>query len=159
MSERTIAAISTPSGEGAIGVIRISGENAISVADKVFKSVSGTPLSSLGGYRAAYGEIYNGQEFLDNAVALVFKSPKSYTGEDVVEISVHGGALMLRSVLRAILGNGAEPAMPGEFTKRAFLNGKLDYRKQKALWVLYLPKMSQGLKCPGLPYQAKFPKK
>ena len=146
MSERTIAAISTPSGEGAIGVIRISGENAISVADKVFKSVSGTPLSSLGGYRAAYGEIYNGQEFLDNAVALVFKSPKSYTGEDVVEISVHGGALMLRSVLRAILGNGAEPAMPGEFTKRAFLNGKLDLSKAESIMGLISAENESGLK-------------
>lgn len=146
MSERTIAAISTPSGEGAIGVIRISGDNAISVADKIFKSVSGAPLSSLSGYHAAYGEIYNGEEFLDNAVALVFKAPKSYTGEDVVEISVHGGALMLRSVLRTILENGAEPATAGEFTKRAFLNGKLDLSKAESIMGLISAENEAGLK-------------
>lgn len=146
MSERTIAAISTPSGEGAIGVIRISGDNAVMVADKVFKSVSGAPLSSLQGYRAAYGEIYNGEEFLDNAVALVFKAPKSYTGEDVVEISVHGGALMLRSVLRTILENGAEPATAGEFTKRAFLNGKLDLSKAESIMGLISAENEAGLK-------------
>ena len=146
MSERTIAAISTPAGEGAIGVIRISGDNAVSVADKVFKSVSGTPLASLPGYHAAYGEIYNGEEFLDNAVALVFKAPKSYTGEDVVEISVHGGALMLRSVLRTILENGAEPATAGEFTKRAFLNGKLDLSKAESIMGLISAENEAGLK-------------
>lgn len=146
MSERTIAAISTPAGEGAIGVIRISGENAISVADKIFKSISGAPLTSLQGYRAAYGEIYNGKEFLDNAVALVFRAPKSYTGEDVVEISVHGGALMLRSVLRTILENGAEPAAAGEFTKRAFLNGKLDLSKAESIMGLISAENEAGLK-------------
>ena len=126
MAERTIAAISTPQGEGAIGVIRISGEDAVAVADRIFRPLGDKPLRELSGYRAAYGEIYDGETFLDTAVALVFRAPKSYTGEDVVEISVHGGALMLRSVLRTILNNGAVPAAAGEFSKRAFLNGKLD---------------------------------
>lgn len=133
MSERTIAAISTPLGEGAIGVIRISGENAVEVADRVFFPVSGEKLSNLDGYRAAYGEIRGNGRVLDNAVALVFRAPKSYTGEEVVEISVHGGRLMLKEVLRLILANGAFPAEPGEFTKRAFLNGKLDLTKAESI--------------------------
>ncbi len=126
MSERTIAAIATPLGEGSIGVIRISGENAISVADKVFKGLSGKKLCELKGYSALYGNVVDNDKILDDAVALVFKAPLSYTGEDVVEISVHGGRLMLKAVLRVILENGAFMAEAGEFTKRAFLNGKLD---------------------------------
>ena len=133
MSEKTIAAISTPAGEGAIGIIRISGDDAVAVADRVFFPYSNKPLSTLGGYRAAYGEIKDGDKLLDNAVALVFRAPKSYTGEDIVEISVHGGALMLRSVLRLILQNGASPADRGEFTKRAFLNGKLDLTEAESI--------------------------
>lgn len=146
MAERTIAAISTPPGEGAIGIIRISGENAVLVADKVFFPVSGKPLESLSGYRAAFGEIRDGGTFLDNGVALVFRAPKSYTGEDVVEISVHGGAVMLRSILRAVLNNGAELASAGEFTKRAFLNGKLDLAKAESIMGLISAESEAGLK-------------
>lgn len=133
MSERTIAAISTALGEGGIAVIRISGESAIAVADKCFKSVSGEKLSSLKGYRAAFGSVFDGDTTLDDAVALVFRAPKSYTGEDVVEISVHGGRLMARQVLRAVLAAGAYPAENGEFTKRAFLNGKLDLARAESI--------------------------
>lgn len=133
MSERTIAAIATPLGEGGIGVIRISGENAISVADKCFKAFSGLKLSSLKGYEAAYGNLLDGDEVLDDGIALVFKAPKSYTGEDVVELSVHGGRLILKSVLRTVLANGANLAEAGEFTKRAFLNGKLDLTKAESV--------------------------
>ena len=130
---RTIAAIATPLGEGAIGVIRISGDTAVDVADSVFFPVSGGGLKELEGYRAAYGEIRDNGRVLDDAVALVFRTPKSYTGEDVVEISVHGGRLMLKEVLRLILANGAFPAEPGEFTKRAFLNGKLDLTRAESI--------------------------
>ena len=130
---RTIAAIATPLGEGAIGVIRISGDIAVDVADSVFFPVSGGGLKELEGYRAAYGEIRDNGRVLDDAVALVFRTPKSYTGEDVVEISVHGGRLMLKEVLRLILANGAFPAEPGEFTKRAFLNGKLDLTRAESI--------------------------
>ncbi len=146
MAEKTIAAISTPPGEGAIGVIRISGEDAVTVADKVFFPFSGKPLSSLSGYRAAYGEIRDGENLLDNAVALVFRAPKSYTGEDVVEISVHGGALMLRSVLRLILNSGAQPAAAGEFTKRAFLNGKTDLSRAESIMGLISAENEAALK-------------
>ena len=134
MSERTIAAIATPLGEGGIGVIRISGEDAISVADKCFTAFSGQKLSSLNGYQAAYGKVCNQSgEVVDDAVALVFRAPKSYTGEDIVEISVHGGTVITRQVLRIILENGAVMATGGEFTKRAFLNGKLDLTKAESV--------------------------
>lgn len=159
MSEKTIAAISTPSGEGAIGVIRISGKDAVTVADRVFFPFSGKPLSSLNGYRAAYGEIKSGENLLDNAVALVFKAPKSYTGEDVVEISVHGGALMLRSVLRLILENGAQPAERGEFTKRAFLNGKLDLAKAESIMGLISAENEASLKMSRAALGGKISKK
>lgn len=146
MAERTIAAISTPPGEGAIGVIRISGEDAIKVANRIFIPKNNRPLTELAGYRAAYGEIRDGDDFLDNAVALVFRAPKSYTGEDVVEISVHGGALMLRSILRLVLKNGAFPASAGEFTKRAFLNGKLDLTEAESIMGLISAENESALK-------------
>ncbi len=147
MSERTIAAIATPLGEGGIGVIRISGENAISVADKCFKAFSGAPLSALGGYEAAYGRVTdkNG-ETVDDAVALVFRAPKSYTGEDTVEISVHGGRIVTRKVLRRVLECGAALAAGGEFTKRAFLNGKLDLTKAESVMGLISARNDAALK-------------
>jgi len=133
MAERTIAAIATPAGDGALGVIRISGDDAITVADRIFTAFSGKKLSELEGYSAAYGEVKENGKRLDDAVALVFIAPHSYTGENTVEISVHGGSLMLRSVLRLILNNGAFLAEAGEFTKRAFLNGKLDLTKAESV--------------------------
>ncbi len=134
MSERTIAAIATPLGEGGISVIRISGDDAITVADKCFKSISGKKLCELGGYQALYGSIVDfNQNPLDNAVALVFLAPKSYTGENVVEISVHGGLVSTRQILRRVLECGARMAAGGEFTKRAFLNGKLDLAKAESV--------------------------
>ncbi len=134
MSERTIAAIATPLGEGGISVIRISGDDAISVADKCFEAFSGEKLSNLGGYQAAYGRVVNKNNItLDDAVALVFRAPKSYTGENVVEISVHGGRILARQVLRRVLECGATLATGGEFTKRAFLNGKLDLTKAESV--------------------------
>jgi tRNA modification GTPase len=101
MQDNTIAAISTPSGEGAIGVVRISGSNAFLVAEKVFKSFSGKTVAEIKGYIALYGEVYDGENRIDNAVLLKFCAPKSYTGEDVVEISVHGGSFVVNRVLRA----------------------------------------------------------
>ncbi len=133
MGERTIAAIATPLGEGSIGVIRISGDKAIEIADKVFFAFNGKNLLELSGYSATYGEIKDGDTVVDDGVALVFRSPKSYTGENVVEISLHGGRIILKSVLRLILQNGAFIAEPGEFTKRAFLNGKLDLTKAESV--------------------------
>lgn len=129
----TIAAISTPQAAGGLGVIRISGEDAILIADKVFSAFSRRPLNSLEGYRAAYGKVISGGEAVDEAVALVFRAPKSYTGEDVVEFSCHGGLFVLQKVLRSIFEAGAVPAKPGEFTRRAFLNGKMDLTEAEAV--------------------------
>lgn len=133
MNENTIAAISTAQGQGGIGIIRISGNNAIEIADKIFKSVSGKSLSAMEGYRASYGKAVDGDEMLDEVVAIVYRSPKSFTGEDVVELCCHGGLYITRRVLRAVLDNGAVLAQPGEFTKRAFLNGKMDLSEAQAV--------------------------
>ena len=130
---KTIAAISTAQGEGGIGIIRISGDESIAVADKVFQNINGKLLSEMKGYTAAYGKIVSGAEELDEAVALVFRSPHSYTGEDVVELSCHGGVFITEQVLRAVLEAGAAPAQAGEFTKRAFLNGKVDLTEAEAV--------------------------
>ena len=129
----TIAAISTAQGEGGIGVIRISGDRAIEIADAVFKNINGKKLADMKGYTAAYGSILYENEKLDEAVALVFRAPHSYTGENVVELSCHGGIYITRQVLRAVLEAGAKPAEAGEFTKRAFLNGKLDLTEAEAV--------------------------
>ena len=122
----TVAAISTGKAPGGIGIVRISGENAISVADSVFSSFNGKKLCEISGYSALYGKAYDKTGNIDNVVALVFKAPKSYTGEDVVEISCHGGLFVTDKVLKAVYDAGAIPAEAGEFTKRAFLNGKMD---------------------------------
>lgn len=133
MKNKTIAAIATPMGEGSVGVIRISGDDAFPIADSVFRSFSGRKISDISGYSALYGEVLSGGERIDTAVALKFKSPKSYTGEDVVEISLHGGRYVVKRALRAILEAGATAAAPGEFTKRAFFNNKLDLVEAEAV--------------------------
>lgn len=123
----SVAAISTPPAPAGLGVIRISGPESIAIADRVFRALgTGKTLSQLDGYSALYGHVFDANGDIDDCVALVFRAPHSYTGEDVVELSCHGGVYLLRRVLRAVLDNGASPAEAGEFTKRAFLNGKLD---------------------------------
>ena len=133
MSEKTITAISTAQGEGGIGVIRISGDNAFEIADKVFKSINNKKIAEMKGYTASFGKICHNGEEIDEAVALVFRAPQSYTGEDVVELSCHGGIYITKQVLRAVLDAGATPAQAGEFTKRAFLNGKIDLTEAEAV--------------------------
>lgn len=133
ISGGTIAAVSTPAGEGGIGVIRISGDRSISIAESCFCAFSGKKLSSLEGYSALYGKIISNGEELDTGIALVFRSPHSYTGEDVVELSVHGGRLMVQSVLRAVLAAGAVPAARGEFSRRAYMNGKMDLARAESI--------------------------
>lgn len=133
MSEKIIAAIATPQGTGGISVIRVSGEGCIALCDKVFRAAGKTTLQSLKGYTARYGGIYDKDELVDEVVCLVYKAPHSYTGEDVVEISCHGGVYITNRVLRVILDAGAKVAEGGEFTKRAFLNGKLDLTQAEAV--------------------------
>lgn len=131
--DKTIAAISTAQGAGGIGVIRISGERAVEISDDIFRAKSNKKISDLKGYTAAFGDVYYDNEKIDEAVALVFRAPHSYTGEDVVEISCHGGIYVTKQVLRAVLNSGASAAGPGEFTKRAFLNGKIDLTEAEAV--------------------------
>ncbi|MBR2715817.1 MAG: tRNA uridine-5-carboxymethylaminomethyl(34) synthesis GTPase MnmE [Ruminococcus sp.] len=133
MLNSTIAAISTAQGLGGIGVIRISGDDAFTIADKVFVAVSNNKLGDVKGYTAHFGAVYYNNEKIDECVATVFRAPHSYTGENVVEFSVHGGTYVTKTVLRAVLDNGAVPALAGEFTKRAFLNGKLDLTEAEAV--------------------------
>ena len=132
---KTIAAISTAPAVGGIGVIRISGENAIAVAETVFRPLSTKKsLSEMKGYTAAFGYVYApNQTKLDECVALVFRAPHSYTGENVVELSCHGGLFLLKKVLEAVYAAGAVPAEAGEFTKRAFLNKKIDLTEAEAV--------------------------
>lgn len=129
----TIAAVATPNSAGGIAVIRISGPEAVKTADRVFKAASGRRLDELKGYRAAFGAVYDKDEKIDDAIALVFRAPHSYTGEDVVEISCHGGIYITRKILRLILDAGASMAAGGEFSKRAFLNGKMSLTQAEAV--------------------------
>lgn len=133
MEQKTIAAIATAQGAGGIGVIRISGTQALSIAERVFRPASGKKINEMAGYTAAYGSVYDGEEKLDDGVLLVFRAPHSYTGDDVAEISCHGGVYVTKSVLRAVFSAGASPAGPGEFTQRAFLNGKLGLTEAEAV--------------------------
>ena len=132
--EKTIAAVSTAPAPGGIGIVRISGEEALAVADQVFRGVSGKKLSEMRGYTAQLGGAFTpAGERLDDVVALVYRSPKSYTGEDVVELSCHGGLYVTKRLLQLVLDAGASPAGPGEFTRRAFLNGKMDLAQAEAV--------------------------
>ncbi len=146
MSE-TIAAISTPNAVGGISVIRVSGPDAITVSERVFEGVSGKKLSSMKGYTAAYGKVYDREGEIDSAVALVYHGPKSYTGEDVVELSCHGGMIVTRRLLRSLLDAGARLAEPGEFTKRAFLNGKMSLTQAESVLDLINSQSEQAARC------------
>lgn len=131
---QTVAAISTPNACGGIGVIRISGDDAIAIAERVFISARGKAVSEMSGYTCAYGMIHDTQgEPIDDVVLTVFRKPHSYTGEDVVEISCHGGIYICRKIMTLLFSVGASPAAAGEFTKRAFLNGKLDLSQAEAV--------------------------
>ena len=132
MSE-TIAAIATPQAAGGIGIVRISGEKACEIADRVFTAADKTMLIDSNGYAAHFGHVYDDTEKIDDAIALVFKAPKSYTGEDVVELQCHGGLYVIRNVLRSVLKHGARMADAGEFTRRAFENGKMSLTQAEAV--------------------------
>jgi tRNA modification GTPase len=127
----TIAAVATPPGEGAIALVRISGPEAVAVAQRVF--AGRTKLDALRPRMLYRGKIVDGEVALDDVLLAVFRAPASYTGEDVVEITCHGGVLVTRRILEAVLRSGARAAEPGEFTQRAFLNGKLELTQAEAV--------------------------
>ncbi len=131
--DAVIAAVSTPPGKGGVAVIRVSGEGALELAAKVFVPKNKKPLSDITPRMQVFGNvIYRGEE-IDDGLLCFFKAPASYTGEDTVEISCHGGALITKTVLEALFAAGARPAMPGEFTRRALLNGKLSLTDAEAV--------------------------
>ena len=132
----TIAAIATPLAQGAIGMIRLSGSQAIAIADRLFTPVGAHSLGELPGYHGAFGHVQDQEGTIDEAVVFVYRAPKSYTGEDVAEICCHGGPFVLQRTLRACFAQGALPAQPGEFTKRALLNGKMDLTQAEAVMEL-----------------------
>ncbi|MDR0824403.1 MAG: tRNA uridine-5-carboxymethylaminomethyl(34) synthesis GTPase MnmE, partial [Prevotella sp.] len=134
MHENTIiAAISTPAGIGGIAVIRLSGMGCIKIADAVFKSPKGDKLVDAKAYTVHFGSIVKDDTVLDDVLISVFKSPHSFTGEDVVEISCHGSTYIQQNILRLLISEGAFLAQPGEFTQRAFLNGKMDLSQAESV--------------------------
>lgn len=141
-----VAAISTPNASGGIAVIRISGEGAIDVAGKIFRPFGEKKVSEMEGYTCCYGIAHDEGEKIDDCILTVFKAPHSYTGEDIAEISCHGGIYVSKKILRAALKNGAENAGAGEFTKRAFLNGKIDLTRAEAVMDIISAKGETELK-------------
>ncbi|RHB16008.1 tRNA uridine-5-carboxymethylaminomethyl(34) synthesis GTPase MnmE [Eubacterium ventriosum] len=130
----TIAAISSAAGNSGIGIIRVSGDEAIEVVDKIFRPANkNKKLANVESHTVHYGHIMDGDKTLDQVLVIVMKNPHSYTGEDTVEIDCHGGMLILKKVLDLVLKNGARTADPGEFTKRAFLNGRIDLSQAEAV--------------------------
>ncbi|MDR0231724.1 MAG: tRNA uridine-5-carboxymethylaminomethyl(34) synthesis GTPase MnmE [Dysgonamonadaceae bacterium] len=134
MNKNTICAISTPAGQGGIAVIRISGEDVFNICDKIFiPSKRDKKLSDQQPYTICFGRIYKNNEILDEVLISVFRNPHSFTGEDTVEITCHGSLYIQQEILKLLLENGCSLALPGEFTQRAFLNGKMDLSQAEAV--------------------------
>ncbi|MCR5650185.1 MAG: tRNA uridine-5-carboxymethylaminomethyl(34) synthesis GTPase MnmE [Lachnospiraceae bacterium] len=133
MKKDTIAAIATGMTPSGIGIIRVSGEDAFSIASSVFLKKNNEKLSEYEDHKAYYGYIHDKDGILDEVILLVFKGPNSFTGEDTVEIQCHGGILLMQRILELCISSGARAAEPGEFTKRAFLNGKMDLSEAEAV--------------------------
>ena len=132
--ETTIAAISTAMSASGIGIVRISGENAMDVISRVYRSKGGKKkIKEVPTHTIHYGYIYDGEELVDEVLVMIMHAPRTFTGEDTVEIDCHGGVFAMQRVLETVLKNGAEIAEPGEFTKRAFLNGRMDLSQAEAV--------------------------
>lgn len=143
----TVAAVATPNAAGAIGIVKISGPDAVRIASRVFQPAGTRKLTDAAGYSVRFGRVAD----MDEAICLIYRAPKSYTGEDVVELQCHGGLFVIQEVLRLVLAAGAEPAGPGEFTKRAFLNGKLDLSEAESVMNLI---SAQGKQAADAAYHA-----
>ena len=144
--EDTIAAVSTAMAPGGIGIVRISGREAFSVADQIFRGKNGKKLSAQKANTVHYGWIEENDQAIDEVLSIVLRAPHSYTGEDTVEIDCHGGILAMNKILEAALRAGARMAEPGEFTKRAFLNGRIDLSQAEAVMDLIQAKNEYALK-------------
>lgn len=145
--DATIAAISTAMSASGIGIVRISGENAMDVIAKIYRSKNGKKdIRTVVSHTIHYGFIYDGEEVVDEVLVMIMRGPHTYTGEDTVEIDCHGGVYAMKKVLETVLKNGAVIAEPGEFTKRAFLNGRLDLSQAEAVMDVIQAKNSMALK-------------
>ena len=147
--EGTIVALSTPVGTGGVAVIRMTGSQAFEIADKVFVSAFGKKLSKAGSHKALYGWIVepsDREEKIDEVLALVMRAPRTFTGEDTVEINCHGGMYICNRIIQALIAAGAQMAEPGEFSKRAFLNGRMDLTKAEAVMDMISAQTSYSLK-------------
>ena len=133
MVSDTIAAIATALSSSGIGIVRISGDNAFDVINRIFKSADGKKITADDSHTIHYGHIVNNRDVIDEVLVMVMAGPRSYTAEDTVEINCHGGVLVVRRVLDAVLQNGARAAEAGEFTKRAFINGRIDLSQAEAV--------------------------
>lgn len=146
MKSNTIAAIATPMTNSGIGIIRISGDQAFDIIHKIFRPAKQKNMSEVSSYTAHYGHIYDGDQLLDECIVVVMRGPHSYTAEDVAEIQCHGGIVVMKKILEAVFRSGAVPADPGEFTKRAFLNGRIDLSKAEAVMDLIHSKNEFAMK-------------
>ena len=147
MKTETIAAIASAMTNSGIGIIRISGEDAFDVIDKIYRPQKGNKLlSQCKSHTIHYGHIYDEDEIIDEVMVLLMRAPNSYTREDTVEIDCHGGTLVMRRILEVVLKNGARPAEPGEFTKRAFLNGRIDLSQAESVMDVISSKNDFALK-------------
>lgn len=147
MKMDTIAAIATGMSNSGIGIVRISGPDAVEVADRVYRSKNGKKrLSDQETHTVHYGYVYDGGDMIDEVMVLIMKGPNSFTVEDTVEIDCHGGMLVMKKILETVLKNGARAAEPGEFTKRAFLNGRIDLTKAEAVMDLIQSENEYALK-------------
>lgn len=145
-STDTIAAIATGMTDAGVGIIRISGDDAISIADNIFKPAKKSSVNQMKSYTAAFGHVIEQGEILDEAIVLVMKAPHTYTREDVVEIQCHGGIIMMKRILEAVIRAGARVAEPGEFTKRAFLNGRIDMSQAESVMDMIHAKNEYSIK-------------
>ncbi|AGK56190.1 tRNA uridine-5-carboxymethylaminomethyl(34) synthesis GTPase MnmE [Bacillus sp. 1NLA3E] len=143
----TIAAISTPMGEGAIAIVRLSGDEAISIVDKLFRGVNGKRIASVQSHTIHYGHLIDPktEQVVEEVMVSVMKGPRTFTKEDVVEINCHGGIVSVNRVLQLVLNYGAQLAEPGEFTKRAFLNGRIDLSQAEAVMDLIRAKTDRAM--------------
>lgn len=143
---KTVVAIATPPGEGAIGIIRMTGEEAIKIADYVFQTPGNTRLSTTKPKTMVYGHIYDKDSLVDEVMLVTYTAPKSYTKENMVEIFTHGGYVAISNVFDLLVRKGASPAEPGEFTKRAFLNGRIDLVQAESIMDMVSAKSKVGFK-------------
>lgn len=147
MAEETISAVITALGEGAVGIVRVSGRQALAVGESLFKAASGRPLADYPVNTLVYGHVYDRDgSLVDEVLAVYMRGPRSYTAEDVVEIQCHGGLQSLKKILALTYAAGARPAEPGEFTKRAFLNGRIDLTQAEAVMDIIRSRSEASLK-------------